>query len=176
VLITRAYLVIGFSISALFAGAQSIYPSTINVSGSSAASGNYRFEWSIGEATSITTMTSSNLVVTSGILQSSAAYQPIPNGAKYFLPDEIKIYPNPTRDIIEINMLLAIAGKSKLELFDLQGRKLMEKQFEYYGIGGIEKWDLRMLPAGQYVLKVELINPVGGFTIKKGAFKILKIH
>jgi hypothetical protein len=44
--------------------AQPVTSSTVNVTGGSATSGNYRFEWSVGEASAITTMGNSNLIVT----------------------------------------------------------------------------------------------------------------
>ena len=174
--IRKATLLLALFMATFFTRAQSVFPCTINISGQSFNSGNYQFEWSVGESASIITLTSSNLVVTSGILQSFVAYQPEHNTATNFLPGEVKIYPNPTKDIIEINMLLALAGKSNLQLYDLQGRKLMERQFDYLGLGSIEKWDLRHLAAGQYLLNLQLVNPVTGKTIKKGAFKIIKIQ
>ena len=172
----RGYLSAVSIMSVLFSSAQSVSPAIINVTGQSANSGNYQFEWSIGESAAITTMTSSNLIVTSGLLQSIVPYRPIPNTSNNFLPDEIKIYPNPTRNIIEINILHAIAGKNKLELFDIQGRKMMEKEFEYYGGGRVEKWDLSRLAAGLYFLHIQLLHPVSGQALKKGAFRIIKIQ
>jgi hypothetical protein len=121
-------------------------------------------------------MTNSNLVITSGVLQSFAASQPVPNTVSTWLPDEIKIYPNPTRDIIEINILHKTAGKIKLEFLDNMGKKVMEKQFEYYGTGSSEKFDLSKLAAGQYFLNIQQLNPVNRRAVKKGAFKILKIQ
>jgi len=172
----RVCLFFCFLIAGLFSEAQSVSPSTINVTGQSATFDNYQFEWSVGESASIITSSNSNLVITSGVLQSTATAQAAPNTANTFLPGEIKIYPNPTRDIVEINILHRIAGKNKLELFDSRGRKVMEKQFEYNGTGMVEKWDLSKLAAGQYFLSIQLFDPANGGTGKKGAFKIIKIQ
>lgn len=160
----------------LFAPAQSISPSIINTTGHSVSSGNFHIEWSVGES-AISTMSNGNLVVTSGVLQPYVANQPqIRNLAGLWLPDEIRVYPNPTRDIIEINILHRFKGKNKLELVDMQGRKVMETQFEYNGAGRIEKWNLSKLVAGEYFLYIQQLSPVTGKTIKRGAFKILKIN
>lgn len=155
---------------------QTIEPSTINVTGNYKNTGNYQFEWSVGEATSIVTMSNSNIVVTTGVLQSFVAFQPELNTVENWLASEIKVYPNPTRDIVEINILHRLSGKNKLELYDMQGKKVMETTFEYYGTGRIERWDLSKLTTGTYILQIIQLSPVSGRPVKKGAFKILKIQ
>jgi len=169
-------LLVFFTFSSCAAFSQSISPATINISGHSSSYGNYQFEWSVGESSSIIAMTSSNLVVTSGVLQSFAAYQPELTNVSTWQPGEIRIYPVPTRDVIEINMLHKMAGKTKIELFDLMGKKVMEKEFEYFGVGAVEKWNLGKVPSGQYFINIQLISTQSGKPIKKGAFKILKIQ
>jgi len=168
-------LCFGLLIAVLSSKSQSVFPATINTSGSSTSSAGYQFEWSVGESTSIVTMTRPNLVVTSGILQAAVPYTPADNYSVNWLAGEIKIYPNPTRDILEIKLMLNLKGTGSLEILDLLGRKLMDKQFDHYGTGTLEKWDLSSLVSGQYVLQVHLFNPVTGKTIKKGSFKIQKI-
>ena len=155
--------------------AQSVSPGTVNVTGESAVSGNYRFEWSVGEATAITTMGTSNLVVTSGFLQYEVENQPLPNEILPWQPGEIKVYPNPVRDILEINILHSLTGKIQMELYLIDGRKILDKQFDYKGMGAIEQWNLSGLVAGRYILHIQQVSPVTGKAAKKGAFKILKI-
>lgn len=158
-----------------FAGAQSIAPATVNSSGSSASFSNYRFEWSVGEGASVATVANGNIVVSTGILQPFVTNQPANNNGSAWLPEEIKVYPVPTKDFIEINLLHRLIGKSKLELYDAQGKKVMEKAFQYNGSGRIEKWDLSKLAAGSYFLSVIQLSPVTGRPVKTGAFKIQKI-
>ena len=160
----------------LFSAAQTISPSTLNSTGQSASSGNFRFEWSVGEAAAIVTMSNGNLVVSSGVLQPFVSYQPASNGVSSWQAGEVKVYPNPTKDFIEINLLHHLSGRSKLELFDALGVKVMETQFMYNGNGRIEKWDLSKLAAGTYFLNVIQLSAVTGRPVKKGAFKILKIQ
>jgi hypothetical protein len=172
----RLLLLSLFSCLTLFAAAQSISPATVNSSGQSATFGNYRFEWSVGEGASTATSANGNIMVTAGVLQPFVSNQPITNNVRHWLPEEVKVYPVPTKDFIEINILHQLTGKSKLELYDAQGRKIMEKAFQYYGTGRIEKWDLSKLAAGEYFLSVIQLSPVTGRPVKTGAFKIQKIQ
>ena len=156
--------------------AQLASPGTVNVSGESAAIGNYRFEWSLGESVAITTMINSNLLVTNGFLQFNVQNQPIANLVNSFLPDEIRVYPNPVQNILDINILHANRGKHQIELLDANGLKVKEVQLDYTGMGAIEKWNLSGLTAGQYFLNIRQMDAVTGRLVKSGAFKILKIN
>ena len=156
--------------------AQSMSPGTVNVSGESAAIGNYRFEWSLGESVAITTMINSNLLVTNGFLQFNVQNQPVANLVNSFLPDEIRVYPNPVQNILDINILHANRGKHQIELLDANGLKVKEVQLDYTGMGAIEKWNLSGLTAGQYFLNIRQMDAVTGRLVKSGAFKILKIN
>jgi hypothetical protein len=82
--------------------AQLTLPGTVNVSGETVNIDNYRFEWSLGESAAITTMSNSNsnLLVTNGFLQFNVQTQPEVNLVKYFLPEEIRVYPNPVKNIL----------------------------------------------------------------------------
>ena len=156
--------------------AQSMSPGTVNVSGESAAIGNYRFEWSLGESAAITTMENSNLLVTNGFLQFNVQNQPEVNLVKSFLSDEIKVYPNPVKNILEINILHANKGKHQIELLDAKGNKIKEVQLVYDGMGALEKWNLSKLPSGQYFLNIRQMHPVNGRVVKKRAYKIFKVN
>ena len=156
--------------------AQSMSPGTVNVSGESAAIGKYRFEWSLGESVAITTMSNSNLLVTNGFLQFNVQNQPLANLVKSFLSDEIRVYPNPVKNILEINILHAIKGKHQIELLDAKGGKIKEVQLVYDGMGALEKWNLSGLPTGQYILNIRQMHPVNGRVVKKRAYKILKVN
>lgn len=156
--------------------AQLASPGTVNVSGESASFDNYRFEWSLGESVAITTMENSNLLVTNGFLQFNVQNQPLANLVNSFLPDEIRVYPNPVQNILDINILHANRGKHQIELLDANGLKVKEVQLDYTGMGAIEKWNLSGLTAGQYFLNIRQMDAVTGRLMKSGAFKILKVN
>ena len=156
--------------------AQITAPYAVNVAGKLITAGNYDFEWSLGESAAITTMGNSNLMVTNGLLQYSIENQPETNLASFFLPDEIKVYPNPVRNLLEINILHANKGRHQIELLDEKGMQLKAVQLDYYGMGALEKWNLGGLSAGQYFLNIRQTDAVTGRLVKKGALKILKIN
>jgi len=155
--------------------AQSMSPGTVNVSGKSATIEGYRFEWSLGESAAITTMSNIDLLVTNGLLQFNIENQPEVNLIKSFLPEEIRVYPNPVKNLLVINILHANKGKHQIELLNANGLKIKEQQLNYNGMGALEKWNLSGLPAGQYFLNIRQMDAVTGKQMKKGAFKILKV-
>lgn len=155
--------------------AQSIYPSTINIAGQFGNQGNYQFELSLGESASIVTQSAGTFVVTSGVLQSFTSFASVYNAFPSFLPDEIKIYPNPFRDILEINLLHTNSGRLKIEIFDIQGKKIKETIYYHFGVGRTEKWDLSKFSQGTYIVSISQLDVFGQSVIKKGVFKVLKI-
>ena len=155
---------------------QTAYTSTINVAGKSGAVGNYHLDWSVGESAAISTMDNDNLIVTNGLLQYSVENQPEANLIETFLTNEIRVYPNPVKNILDINILHANKGRHQLELLNAIGDKIKEVQLDYNGMGALQKWNLGGLPAGQYILNIRQTQPVNGKLVKKGSFKILKIN
>ena len=155
---------------------QSAYTSIVNVAGKSATVGDYHLDWSVGESAAITTMLNGNLLLTNGLLQYSVENQPEVNDVPSFLPGEIIVYPNPVKNILNINILHATKGRHQMELLDLLGAKIKEVLLVYNGLGALQKWNLSGLPAGQYILNIRQTHPVNGRLMKKRAFKILKIN
>jgi hypothetical protein len=120
-------------------------------------------------------MSNIDLLVTNGLLQFNIENQPEVNLIKSFLPEEIRVYPNPVKNLLVINILHANKGKHQIELLNANGLKIKEQQLNYNGMGALEKWNLSGLPAGQYFLNIRQMDAVTGKQIKKGAFKILKV-
>lgn len=155
--------------------AQSIYPSTINITGQFGTYKDFQLEISIGESTSITTLSGSAIVLTSGVLQTSVVNQPAANIAGP-LSDEIKIYPNPARSVIQVNFVSKVLGLNKYELYDLQGKKILENQFYYFGVPRTETLDLSKLLQGTYILSIQQYDAITNTIAKKGSFKIVKLN
>jgi len=88
--------------------------------------------------------------------------------------DEIRILPNPTQNVIEIDFFTKQKGKVIMNLFDESGRYVGTRQFDYFGNGSIQKWDLTQYPSGMYLLNIQL-QPTGTSVAKKGSFKVIKI-
>jgi hypothetical protein len=156
--------------------AQTTTTYAVNIAGNQVSVSNYNFEWSVGESVAITTMGNSNLLVTNGLLQYNVENQPEINLIASFLPNEIKVYPNPVKNLLDINILHANKGKHVMELFDAKGIKIKEVQLVYDGMGNLESWNLSGLPVGQYILNIRQMHPVSGRLVKKGAYKIQKVN
>jgi hypothetical protein len=159
------------------ATAQLSAPYAINIAGNQVTKGNYSVEWSVGESAAINIMDNSDLYLfTNGLLQYSVQNQTENNLVASFLTNEIRMYPNPVKNELYINILHASKGNDMIELLDEKGVKLKEKIVVYNGMGALEIWNLAGLKAGQYFVNIRHTHPVTGRLIKKGAFKILKVN
>jgi hypothetical protein len=161
----------------LASSAQMKAPYAINIAGNQVTKGNYSIEWSVGESAATNIMDNSDLYLfTNGLLQYSVQNQVENNLVPSFLTNEIRLYPNPVKNELYINILHAEKGNDLIELLDEKGTKLKENIVVYNGMGALEIWNLAGLKAGQYFVNIRHTHPVTGRLIKKGAFKILKIN
>jgi len=69
---------------------------------------------------------------------------------------EVRIVPNPAKDKFEVWSSEFKAGSATIELYDLNGRKLLEKQIP----SGTEKFELDVsgLNSGVYMCRVTIDN------------------
>ena len=168
------FFTVGIFFSA-FSYSQSVTPQILNSTGGTNFFTFYRFEWSFGEVMAIETMgPASNLIVTNGVLQPGTNSPATVNNTSVWDRDEIKIFPNPTQNVLEIDFFSKQQGKITMNLIDESGKFIGNRQFDYTGTGRIEKWDLSRYPSGAYFLNI-LLTPTGNSVAKKGAFKVLKI-
>jgi hypothetical protein len=137
----------------------------------------YRFEWSFGESLAIETQFAPKLWVTNGVLQ-PGTHNPATNiiGADW-AKEEVKILPNPVKNMLEIDFFNKQKGTITMNLLDPMGRMVGTRQFDYYGIGRIEKWDMTKYASGVYFLEIVLTNTNYPSTLyKKGSFQVVKIN
>jgi len=161
----------------LASSAQMKAPYAINIAGNQVTKGNYSVEWSVGESAATNIMDNSDLYLfTNGLLQYSVQNQVENNLVPSFLTNEIRLYPNPVKNELYINILHAEKGNDLIELLDEKGTKLKENIVVYNGMGALEIWNLAGLKAGKYFVNIRHTHPVTGRLIKKGAYKILKIN
>lgn len=160
-----------------FSYAQSVTPAVVNIAGNSFQHKHYVLEWSVGEMAIINQMNSSfgNLIISNGFLQPYTHNPALINVAPAFGPEEIRILPNPTKDVVEINFLTAQKGKVSFVLADARGRIIYKKEFDSYGHGRIEHIDMRRMTGGTYFLRIELVA-ISGSVSKKGSYKIIKLN
>jgi hypothetical protein len=163
-----------------------VIPATLNIGGGSAEiNSNFEVDWSIGESTIIDTYygqnSYSNSIVglswslTSGILQPYDNTHIIYN---ILIPkwtnQEIRFYPVPTPDIINIDFRSVTTGKISIQLFSRDGKLLELREFNQINGNSTQKWDLTNKAAGDYYFQILLTAPNGNI-LKQGTFKIEKL-
>jgi hypothetical protein len=150
--------------------AQQINPFVINVTGGSASSGNYRFDWSVGEMCLVNSFMQPGGTLENGFLHPGTERKV--DTINFFAKGDIMVYPNPVYSTAEINLLLPLAGTFHIMLFDVLGRPVMTKTIVYNGSGSIEKIYMEQFRAGTYFMQVKLTPTDPGLPERKGIYKI----
>jgi hypothetical protein len=154
---------------------QSITPAVANVAGGVSQKGYYVFEWSVGEMSLTNEMTSTtNLLVTNGFLQPYFLHHWVNNSNDEFTSDEIKVFPNPASSYLEINYFARLQGRLYIHLFDAVGQKIYSSKTIVYGVDLIKRIPVNHLPAGSYLVRIEL-NADPYYASKQGVYKIIKV-
>ena len=156
--------------------AQSVSPATLNATGGTYIFTYYRVEWSFGESMAINTMSDANstVFVTNGILQPNTHNPATVDNTGTWDRDEIRILPNPTQNVLEIDFFSKQQGKVIMNFYDESGRFMGTKQFDYFGNGSIQKWNISQFASGMFLLNIQL-QPTGTSVAKKGSYKVMKI-
>ncbi len=172
--ILKASLFIGFTLFASNVYSQQ----TLNVAGNSAQINGMTFDYSIGEMTIVSTERNANFIVTQGLFQPhgsvSAANDAPSNTALSDLSDNIKVYPNPTQNILFVETYETQAADYSYQLMDGLGKVVLNKEGQTRI--GLNKFvlDLQSLAAGTYYLMLRKPNPTG--TLENYSFKIQKLN
>lgn len=154
---------IKFTICALLLGAatavhaQSVGPSTINSAGGSNVIAGKAYEFSIGEMALVNTVSGSNIIVTNGVLQPNPVPPP-PSGVKdiNYLSRNLKVYPNPSDNILNIQPDLESGGQLSYQLYDALGRIMLSGEFKLTTGREKQTVHLEQLAAGSYVLSLNM--------------------
>lgn len=160
-------------------------PFTLNMGGGSApVTPTIMVDWSIGESTITETFygtnSFSNMImgiqwnVTSGVLQPFDKTHIIYN---YLIPtlsiQEIRFYPVPTPNIVNIDFRSSITGKVSIQLLGADGQLLGQKDFTQINSNTVQTWDLSNRPNGIYYFHILLLSDQGNI-LKQSTFKIEK--
>jgi hypothetical protein len=163
-----------------------VIPGTLNIGGGSAnLSQDFEVDWSIGESTVIETYSGQNNYsnsivdskwsVTSGVLQPYDIVHIIYNALiPNWTNQEIRFYPVPTHNIINIDFRSVTSGKITIQLYSREGKLIGSREFYQINGSGIQKWDLTNRPGGDYYFRILLTHP-DGEVVKQGTFKIEKL-
>lgn len=148
----KQILTIAAVLGALGAHAQAISPSTLNATGGSKEIAGSVYEYSIGEMTLVHTASSSNLIVTQGLLQPMEESVSI---ADIILPDNaMTVYPNPSQDILYIQPNLSGSGTLTMVLSDIAGRQMKQQSATLQTGNEKQSLTLHTLASGSYLLNV----------------------
>lgn len=140
----------------------------LNVAGNSATVNGIRFDYSIGEMVLVNTARNPNLVVTQGILQphgtGQGSTQENPSVNPSNMNDLVKVYPNPTKDVLFVEINTSIDGNIDYEVYDATGKIISSKSGNYKS--GVHKLsiDMQSLAAGSYYLMLRSIGAEGKAT------------
>jgi hypothetical protein len=118
----------------------------VSSSGDSQSAAGVEVSWTVGEAV-IETLIAGSTALTQGVHQTEITVTAVSDN--YFPGLEIKVFPNPTPEIVTINFSEYIEG-SLYWLFDLRG-KLLENKL----ISSAEtELNMKNYASGQYILKL----------------------
>lgn len=149
----------------------------INTSGGSFQQGYFQFEWSVGESALIDHMEEKfkNLVVTNGFIQPYVLFPGNHYPTREFHLNEVRVFPNPAIDFVELDISTRQTGQLVLQLFNAAGQLLYSKELMGTGVDIIERISLKKLPKGNYSIQLELLPDPGGIH-KKSGYKLIKIQ
>ena len=134
-----------FSFACIYS--QSISPEVYTTSGDYYTGTNATLSWTIGESVT-ETFTGTNTILTQGFQQSQYSITSIEEATNNNY--QISVYPNPTTDLINISIQSVDKSSLKIELIDLQGKRLY-----YQNINSNSKTlDLKQFAGSIYFLKI----------------------
>jgi hypothetical protein len=157
---------------------QTTQPYVVNVSGGSGTSENDCFEWSIGELSLVNDMTASDgkYILTNGFLQPFARNEHVVNIPERFLNYEVRLLPNPVKDVLGIQFLTGDYGKLRLAIYDERGSIKYYREVNVGGSPVVEYVNMISYASGNYLLRADFDNADKFKSKKTQSYKIVKIH
>ena len=153
------FIVVALAITNL-ANAQTASPELVSSAGESFNNASYQLDWSIGECIT-QTQSAGSYVITQGFHQNSYVVTAVEDLAKDI---NISVYPNPTADLLTVNLEASARPSSVLTITDLNGKVLQQAE----ATADKEQLDFSNYANGVYFLSVKQGNQL----IK--SFKIIK--
>lgn len=165
-MITKFYLslLFCFGLTSVLS-AQSIATSVIAAQGQVFSSASHRLAFTTGEAMT-ETFQNSGTVLTQGFHQPKLVVTALTEPLADLV--DISYWPNPTRDILHVKLPESSQEPQKLELFDLRGKFLQQKEVRP---GETLEIDLTTYTAGIYFLR-----PTSPLSSQSASYKIQKLQ
>ncbi len=133
-----------------------------------------KFDYTIGEMTLVTTQKNAELIITQGLLQPDNFKKGIPGPAdntNILQYNNIKVYPNPAKNILHIEFTENEDTKMSYQLFDATGNILLSETYAHKSGTGNISLHMENYAAGNYYLTIMKSN-----TQEKLNYKLQKIN
>ena len=131
----------------IFSGITVTAQEVVASSGGSASITGYKVDWTLGEPV-IETLPGSVNILTQGMHQTKLTVTGL---EELIIPGlEIRVYPNPTSDLLIIEVIQTGNYSFRYELFDITGRKMAMNKMN----SNIEEIDMSNFVSGFYLLNV----------------------
>jgi hypothetical protein len=144
-------IVISIALSSAFSQNQ-VVKTVFASAGEVTKNGNYSIEWTIGEAITGSNESSSNKAY-------QGFHHPLSNGTVSVndlndLAAKVSLFPNPVSENELIVEFKEWTGRTKIAIYDLQGRALWQKDLPNV-TNDAQKIDVSSLPDGNYLLSIK---------------------
>ena len=156
------------SLLCIFLATKGYSQQTINVTNHSAKINGMLFEYAIGEMTLISTDKNNQLIVTQGFLQpitqqssTSLAMNASENVTDMLNDSPIKVYPNPSSNIVFIETIEPNKTNIIYQLFDALGKEIFQKEIQWEAGPNKYALDLKSFAAGSYYLMIHKKSSTG---------------
>jgi hypothetical protein len=160
----KLLLVVVACLFAVTAFSQSISSSVVATAGGYSTAGGLSLSWTLGELAT-ETLTSTNLILTQGFQQGYYEITSIDDPLSKLI--DLKVFPNPAVDYINILIEDVDVKNVKIELYNLEGKLIYNEQWE--NSGSAHQLQLNNFSSSQYILRI--IDEQNG---KVNSFKIIK--
>jgi hypothetical protein len=171
-------LVCLLSIAGTKAMSQTTDAYVVNASGGTAMSGNDCYEWSIGELVLVNDMTATDgkYILTNGFLQPFVRNENVVTIPERFRNHEVRLLPNPVRDVLGIQFLTGDYGKLRLAIYDERGYLKYYREVDVAGAPIVEYVNMLSYANSNYMLKADFENADKNKNNKTQSYKIVKLH
>lgn len=158
-----------FSLLFISTSSTAIAQATTNAAGATNTVGSTTIDWSFGELTLVEEKRSGSLIVSQGLLQPEKGI--FTESTDAITSSELKVLPNPTSGLLQIQASFLIPGKLRFEFFDAKGSRIITEEKLYTGFNTYQ-FDLDRYAAASYPLKVSWMPANGKSRMTK--FIIIK--
>jgi hypothetical protein len=145
-------------------------PQTPCATSAQGQAGNITISYTIGEMVLVDSWKYSNLMITQGVLQPPK--ERVTADVDFFTAEEIKLFPNPTPDILTVQFGSLSPGRVSFALYDNTGKLMQQEEFTYTGFS-TRQFNMMKYANATYLLKV-IFKPNSGRE-KQGGYRIVKI-